>query len=687
MTTASIIALLQTALMLLQLAQGTGIEQSLKNHAMTIAQQAITSATVALTTPANASAPAPLPSPPDSSPAPVAQSGSSSPTPSRTIFYVDNTCAVNGNGTAAGCASVVQGNGAFNSLTAMTGRSGGYAPGSQILLRRGNTYREMLVMPSSGTSDKPIRVGTYSDGPRPVILGSDRRTWTPEASGVYAAVIDWTPNLVLQGEVPLAKAASRAELTPGSYYLDGAQKIYVMPRGGAAPTEIEVTRRPQNYYGLVMDGWTGNSWIHFDGLEVRNSNWMSFRIFGGKGITVSDSVIKNGFHNGIIAMGIGQGAAADPDHLTITGNTIMNHGYARSQGHDGAAAISVDGADGFAIERNVVDTNYGEGIETYNTADNGRIVGNTVRNQQISGAIYVNASFGRRTSSISVKDNTISGGSDKAHTALIAAIEGSGVIDRITVVGNTISGYLAGGGLVVGSGQGSVSNSTFEGNAITSTLHGIEVLGQTGLTFSNNVFKGNTVSLSSNGSALLVTEGGATGNAFTGNSFANPGSTLPIFWLGKYYTVADWLTLMSGTQQVAPPPASAPDSTQSHAVSTSCVYGSNSGAVRTLSPADTKDACVSSCVAIRNSAFGVSDSGVCTFRSVTGIETQTTISPIACIYSSNTGSIQYAPVSTETTRQSCITSCASTRNQYYGATDTGVCLYYDSLGAHETIAM
>lgn len=607
-------------------------------------------------------------------------------------FYVDNTCSQSGNGASQQCATTAGGMGAFNSLATMMAKAGGYAPGNQILLKRGQTYREILVMPSSGSSGNPIRIGTYGEGARPIILGSDTKTNWQSDGFAYVAPIEWEANLVLQGDVSLRKAASRAAMTAGSFFIDtGTQKIYVWPHNGAAPSQLEISRRPQKYYGLVMDGWTGNSWIEFDGLELKNANWMSYRVFGGKGITIKNSVISNGFYNAIIAMGTGQGASSDPDGLKVLDNTIKNHGYAREQGFDGAAGISVDGADGFTIERNTIQTNYGEGIETYNTANNGVIAYNTVRDQEMSGAIYVNASFGRPTSNISVHDNTISGGSDKAHTALTLAIEGTGAISNVTFANNTVSGYASGGGLVVGSGAGTISGSVFQNNTITNSLHGIEVIGGPGLTFTSNVFKMNTVNLSSNGSTLLVTEGGAAGNTFTHNSFKNIGSVQPIYWLGKYYSVPEWEALLSGTIQapITPiTPTTPATTTIAKPPSTSCVYGSNTGAARTLASSySTKDACVSACIAVRNSDFGVSDSGVCSYTDSSQVTTQTTISPIACIYSSNTGSIQYTPVNSSTTKDSCKTACVSTRNQFYGSSDTGVCLYYGPLGTQEVMSI
>lgn len=54
------------------------------------------------------------------------------------------------------------------------------APGDEILFKRGDTWRETLVMPSSGAPNAYIHFGAYGSGERPRILGSAEATdWEP----------------------------------------------------------------------------------------------------------------------------------------------------------------------------------------------------------------------------------------------------------------------------------------------------------------------------------------------------------------------------------------------------------------------------------------------------------------------------------------------------------------------------
>jgi hypothetical protein len=90
------------------------------------------------------------------------------------IYYVDNSCSVNGNGACNGsapvctCASGMGQPGPFNSLTSMQSKVDGYQPGDQILLKRGEVYREQISVLNSN-----IVLGDYGAGNLPLIKGSD----------------------------------------------------------------------------------------------------------------------------------------------------------------------------------------------------------------------------------------------------------------------------------------------------------------------------------------------------------------------------------------------------------------------------------------------------------------------------------------------------------------------------------
>jgi len=76
-----------------------------------------------------------------------------------------------------------------------------FSPGDAVRFRRGDVWREKLMISSSGTSDRPITVGAYGSGPLPRISGGDVITgWS--GSNPSSAAFPVNPEVVVvDGEV------------------------------------------------------------------------------------------------------------------------------------------------------------------------------------------------------------------------------------------------------------------------------------------------------------------------------------------------------------------------------------------------------------------------------------------------------------------------------------------------------
>lgn len=61
--------------------------------------------------------------------------------------------------------------------------AGDFFPGDRVLFRRGDTWRESLVITWSGQPDAYITFGAYGEGPKPRILGSERAEDWSQVSG------------------------------------------------------------------------------------------------------------------------------------------------------------------------------------------------------------------------------------------------------------------------------------------------------------------------------------------------------------------------------------------------------------------------------------------------------------------------------------------------------------------------
>jgi hypothetical protein len=121
-------------------------------------------------------------------------------------YYVDNTCSNNGDGTSQICASSPGSAGPFNSVANMQAKSGGFLGDDNIYLKKGQTYREKLTIPSSGSSGHVITFGSYGTGDNPIIVGSDPLDVSGYAFSVNTEDIDifsTTPNFNITDSVTL----------------------------------------------------------------------------------------------------------------------------------------------------------------------------------------------------------------------------------------------------------------------------------------------------------------------------------------------------------------------------------------------------------------------------------------------------------------------------------------------------
>ena len=69
-----------------------------------------------------------------------------------------------------------------------------FNPGDQILFKDGDTWREQLTVPSSGTTSNPITFSSYGSGANPIISGADLATIP--ASGAAQWTADTPSNML-----------------------------------------------------------------------------------------------------------------------------------------------------------------------------------------------------------------------------------------------------------------------------------------------------------------------------------------------------------------------------------------------------------------------------------------------------------------------------------------------------------
>lgn len=71
---------------------------------------------------------------------------------------------------------------------------GGFAPGDAVLFKRGGTYRGTLGFFRSGTAERPIFLGAYGSGAKPILSGARAVTgWTLHSGNIYKAPFTGSP--------------------------------------------------------------------------------------------------------------------------------------------------------------------------------------------------------------------------------------------------------------------------------------------------------------------------------------------------------------------------------------------------------------------------------------------------------------------------------------------------------------
>ena len=146
-----------------------------------------------------------------------------------TDYYVD---AAGGADSADGLSTKT----AWKTLAKVNGST--FKPGDSILLMRGGLWRETLEVPSSGAPDKPITIGAYGQGEKPILCGANViGPWQREAAGKNV----WS--------VVLAKVAPPQEDGDGSA-LDGRGEVSVWFDGvrGKRAESLQALGPQANWY-------------------------------------------------------------------------------------------------------------------------------------------------------------------------------------------------------------------------------------------------------------------------------------------------------------------------------------------------------------------------------------------------------------------------------------------------------
>jgi len=167
-----------------------------------------------------------------------------------------------------------------------------FVAGDRILLKRGQTWREQLIVPASGSSSSPIVFGAYGSGSNPMLKGSALvRNWVGAGStNKWKAPLSSAPNQVFFNGVRGYEKTSLSYVsgTLQWYWASGVLYVYATsdPDGLYTAPGIEASIRPSTRsYGIIH--LQGRQYVRVEDIDVSQS--ASFGIYlkpSGQYITI-----------------------------------------------------------------------------------------------------------------------------------------------------------------------------------------------------------------------------------------------------------------------------------------------------------------------------------------------------------------------------------------------------------------
>ena len=168
---------------------------------------------------------------------------------------------------------------AWKTLAKVNGSA--FLPGDVVLLKRGETWRESLVVPSSGAAGNPIRIDAYGTGPAPAITGYLNlpiSAWSVDSGNVWKAAVSASAmNFVLFGSIWGARQTTKANvISDRDWYFTG-NMLYVF-----APSN------PASYYGSVAAMLlAGNQLIYINAKSYVDVQHLRLSYFDTYGVRIS----------------------------------------------------------------------------------------------------------------------------------------------------------------------------------------------------------------------------------------------------------------------------------------------------------------------------------------------------------------------------------------------------------------
>jgi hypothetical protein len=213
-----------------------------------------------------------------------------------------------------------------------------FLPGDSILFRKGDVWRETLIVPSSGNAEHYMFFSSYGKGVNPQILGSERAiSWThwganiwrsemsfidPYRAGRYGAEIFFEnkDSTVSWGtrKTSIGSCVAEYDWT----YSSNNIYIYASTDPSARYRSVEVPQRPNSI------NLNDKNWLHFDGIDLfyvseAGFTYRRYPMRSQKGLIIENSKIA---YVSVKDSGLGYGIDASYSDMIVRGCEIHNCG-------------------------------------------------------------------------------------------------------------------------------------------------------------------------------------------------------------------------------------------------------------------------------------------------------------------------------------------------------------------------
>lgn len=178
-----------------------------------------------------------------------------------------------------------------------------FSPDDFILFNKGDTWRETLLVPSSGTLGHPITFGSYGTGSNPIITGFNLITvgWVDSGGNVWEAPVTTQPTNVYFDGVRGTLVANKVAIDAEYKWFWEANILYVWSPPDSDPSAYYVSPGIEARTRSISIDTNDKSYITIDGLTLRENLWLGWN--KTIGIIVKNSTIEWGREHGIFIAG------------------------------------------------------------------------------------------------------------------------------------------------------------------------------------------------------------------------------------------------------------------------------------------------------------------------------------------------------------------------------------------------